>query len=167
VRPRLIATDLDGTLLGSDSMISAYSVEVLDALRAMGVHVLAVTARPPRALGPVAGHTSVICLNGALVLSEGTVTDQYPLADAVVRDLARDLRATLPGVSLALERPSGMAAQTGFETHLEPVGDEPRAPLVEDLLDGTTCKFLVRADVPDDVLGAEVRRGLGVRGHAQ
>ncbi len=122
------------------------------------------TARPPRALGPVASYATTICLNGAVVLSGGRAIEVHPLPDTIVRDLAHDLRAALPGVSLAVERPSGIAAQMEFETHLEPFGAELRAPRVEDLLDGATGKLLVRADVADDQLGAEVRRVVGERG---
>ena len=46
--PRLIATDLDGTLLRSDGTVSARSVDALRAVADAGLETVLVTARPPR-----------------------------------------------------------------------------------------------------------------------
>ena len=47
-RPRLVATDLDGTLLRSDGTISPRTSAALAALEAAGIGMVFVTARPPR-----------------------------------------------------------------------------------------------------------------------
>nr|WP_296066852.1 HAD family hydrolase [uncultured Actinoplanes sp.] len=46
--PKLIATDLDGTLVHSDDTVSAYTHEVLDRVRAAGIRVVGATGRGPR-----------------------------------------------------------------------------------------------------------------------
>lgn len=46
--PRLVATDLDGTLVRSDSTVSGYTHEVLRRVRAAGIPVVGVTGRGPR-----------------------------------------------------------------------------------------------------------------------
>ena len=46
--PKLIATDLDGTLVHSDDTVSAYTHEVLDRVRAAGIPVVGATGRGPR-----------------------------------------------------------------------------------------------------------------------
>ncbi|GAA1589436.1 HAD family hydrolase [Actinoplanes couchii] len=46
--PKLIATDLDGTLVRSDDTVSAYTHEVLDRVRAAGIRIVAATGRGPR-----------------------------------------------------------------------------------------------------------------------
>jgi Cof subfamily protein (haloacid dehalogenase superfamily) len=46
--PKLIATDLDGTLVRSDDTVSAYSHEVLDRVRAAGIPIVGATGRGPR-----------------------------------------------------------------------------------------------------------------------
>ncbi|GAA5189436.1 HAD family hydrolase [Rugosimonospora acidiphila] len=48
--PKLIATDLDGTLVRSDDTVSAYSHGVLDRVRAAGIPIVGVTGRGPRLL---------------------------------------------------------------------------------------------------------------------
>lgn len=46
--PKLIATDLDGTLVRSDDTVSAYTHEVLARVRAAGIRIVAATGRGPR-----------------------------------------------------------------------------------------------------------------------
>jgi Cof subfamily protein (haloacid dehalogenase superfamily) len=46
--PKLIATDLDGTLVRSDETVSAYTHAVLDRVRAAGIPVVGATGRGPR-----------------------------------------------------------------------------------------------------------------------
>lgn len=46
--PRLIATDLDGTLVRTDGTVSPYTLEVLDRIRAAGFPLIGVTGRGPR-----------------------------------------------------------------------------------------------------------------------
>ena len=46
--PKLIATDLDGTLVRSDDTVSAYTHEVLERVRAAGIRLVAATGRGPR-----------------------------------------------------------------------------------------------------------------------
>ena len=46
--PKLIATDLDGTLVRSDDTVSAYTHEVLARVRAAGIRIVGATGRGPR-----------------------------------------------------------------------------------------------------------------------
>ena len=46
--PKLIATDLDGTLVRNDDTVSAYTHEVLDRVRAAGIRIVGATGRGPR-----------------------------------------------------------------------------------------------------------------------
>ncbi|WP_259606841.1 MULTISPECIES: HAD family hydrolase [Microbacterium] len=50
----LIATDLDGTLLGSDGQVSPRTRAALDAARDAGIVTVPVTARQPIGLRPIA-----------------------------------------------------------------------------------------------------------------
>ena len=68
---RLVATDLDGTLLHSDGTVTDRTRRVIDELDRRGVLVVFVTGRPVRwmdALWPHVGdHGLAICSNGAVV----------------------------------------------------------------------------------------------------
>src|SRR3954464_483556 len=46
--PKLIATDLDGTLVRSDDTVSDYTHEVLGRVRAAGIRIVGATGRGPR-----------------------------------------------------------------------------------------------------------------------
>ncbi len=167
---RLVATDLDGTLLRGDGSISPRTARALRAAHEADIDVVFVTARPPRWIDAVAhavaGHGVVICLNGALVYEPGTGTvlqaDLMP--DPLVATLATDLRRAFRGVALAAERPTGFAAESGF-TSSHPVPDgSPVAPRIEDVLDGRTGKLLARcAAVQDEAFVAAVAETLGDR----
>ncbi|CAM3616945.1 Cof-type HAD-IIB family hydrolase [Streptomyces albus] len=124
--PRLIATDLDGTLLRDDKTVSARTIAALAAAEAAGIEVFFVTGRPARWMGVVSdhvhGHGLAICANGAAVV------DLHAGRRVVrVRELARRdavavvdaLRAAAPGVTFAVERTEGI--------HYEP--DYPSFPM--------------------------------------
>jgi hypothetical protein len=108
-RVRLVATDLDGTLLRRDGTVSDRARRALAAAQAAGLVVVLVTGRPPRFVRSVAagiGLTGlVICCNGALVYDLGgeTIAAHTPLAEAVARRIVARLRAAVPGVAFAVE----------------------------------------------------------------
>ena len=47
-RPKLIATDLDGTIVQHDGTISARTIAAFSKAHDLGVHIFFVTGRPPR-----------------------------------------------------------------------------------------------------------------------
>ncbi|WP_255949419.1 HAD hydrolase family protein [Streptomyces odontomachi] len=88
VPPRLIATDLDGTLLRDDKSVSQRTVAALAAAEEAGIEVFFVTGRPARWMDVVSdhvhGHGLAICGNGAAVvdLRGGQVAAVGTTADA-------------------------------------------------------------------------------------
>src|SRR5262245_36446285 len=48
--PKLVATDLDGTVVRSDETVSSHTHQVLERVRATGIPVVGVTGRGPRLL---------------------------------------------------------------------------------------------------------------------
>ena len=141
--PRLVATDLDGTLLRTDGSVSARTTAVLAALDEVGVPTVLVTARPPRWLHELAHvvgpHGLAVCGNGAFVYD---VVARHVLREegfdpAVLQQIVADLRAALPGVVFAAERSTGPWVEPDFPDPRR-VADAPtfvRAPL--DGLDDT------------------------------
>ena len=106
---RLVACDLDGTIVCPDGTISARTLAALRACEQVGIHVVFVTGRPPRWMAPVAEATGgaghAICGNGAVVidLSSGAVVEAHPLPAPVVLEVAERLRSRLPGAVFAIE----------------------------------------------------------------
>jgi len=67
-RPRLVASDLDGTLLTSEGIVSPRTRAAIDACRAVGVPVVGVTGRGPRLLDSV---RAALGGTGIAVLAQG------------------------------------------------------------------------------------------------
>lgn len=119
-RPRVVATDVDGTLLRSDGRVSAFTRDVLRAVSADGVTVVLVTARPPRwmhELGELGVHAVALCGNGAFTYDVGArrITGHRLLPTEVLGGLLADLRDGIPGIVLATEGVEGPACEVDWE----------------------------------------------------
>ena len=161
VSTRLIATDLDGTLLRSDGSVSARSIDALRAAEDAGIVVVVATGRPPRWVHPVAeqlAHTGIaICANGAVVVDLHTerVLDARPLSREVVLKVAAVIRQGVSGVAFAVETTGrGFGQEPGYHTHVDDFRNEPWVAPIEDLAADDVVKLLVRHDQmsPDDLL---------------
>src|ERR1043166_5116316 len=100
-RVRLIATDLDGTLLRDDGSVSRRSRRVMQRAQAEGVQVVLVSARHPSLLRPkaeAAGVTGLaVCSNGAIIYDpvQGSVLTTAALEPDVARGLIERLREAI------------------------------------------------------------------------
>ena len=96
---RLVATDLDGTLLRPGGDVSEFTVSTLARARAEGLPVVFVTGRPPRWLPEIVEQTDhrtlAVSANGALILDLATeeVLVTRPLDPAVIDAVVDLLRA--------------------------------------------------------------------------
>ncbi|MFK0260862.1 HAD hydrolase family protein [Streptomyces angustmyceticus] len=115
VAPRLIATDLDGTLLHDDKTVSDRTIAALAAAERAGIEVFFVTGRPARWMGVVSdhvhGHGLAICANGAAVVDlhrGGRIVEVSPLERTVALAVVDTLRSAAPGTSFAVERTGGI-----------------------------------------------------------
>jgi Cof subfamily protein (haloacid dehalogenase superfamily) len=161
---RLVASDLDGTLLRPDETVSQRTRRALAAARDAGITVVLVTGRPPRSLGPIAERIGVggiaICANGAVVwdLDNGTMVDHSPLAADLAARLVRALREAVPGVLFAVELEDGFGHETGWT---EGPAEVLEADAIE-LVSGPVTKLLVRhPTVPFDELAERARAAVG------
>lgn len=119
---QLLATDLDGTLLGSDRTISARTAAAMSAARASGIEVVWASARARHSIHELAsscGFTGMaIGANGAVVmdLSDGTPAIARTSAidsDAVEFAMNR-VRELVPGVVFATVGPTRFVAEDGY-----------------------------------------------------
>ncbi|MGW8970275.1 Cof-type HAD-IIB family hydrolase [Streptomyces platensis] len=139
VTPRLIATDLDGTLLHDDKTVSDRTIAALAAAERAGLEVFFVTGRPARWMGVVSdhvhGHGLAICANGAAVVDlhrGGRIVEVSPLERTTARQVVDALRSAAPGTSFAVERTGGIH----YEPQYPPLLLDPAAVVapVEKLL---------------------------------
>jgi Cof subfamily protein (haloacid dehalogenase superfamily) len=107
-RPRLIASDMDGTLLRGDDTVSEATVAELDRWRADGVPVVLATGRPPRwmrGIRDVLGHGTAVCCNGAVLLDleRFEIVHEEPLPTGILESLTTELRRRRPDTWFAVE----------------------------------------------------------------
>lgn len=148
---RLVASDLDGTIVRHDGTMSVRTLAALAACEARGIGVVFVTGRPLRWMPPITqatGHRGVAILgNGALVYDLGReeVVDVRALAAQTVLDAVAALRAVLPAAVFALETLAGYRREPAFMPHHEAAREALAGPL-EDLLadDPVVLKVLCR-----------------------
>ncbi len=174
---RLIASDLDGTLLRNDLSVSPRTRRALDAARAAGIHVVPVTARQPigvRRIAEDAGFGGwALCSNGALGihLQTGEVLFERHLAPEVQRSLAEAMREAVPGTVFASIREAGEGFYAqGDYADLAAETDHKRDPAtmgryaLEEVVSGPSLKFVLRHPhvSPPELLAAV--RGLGLGG---
>ncbi|MGW5848081.1 Cof-type HAD-IIB family hydrolase [Streptomyces sp. NPDC055254] len=149
--PRLIATDLDGTLLRDDKSVSPRTVAALAAAEEAGIEVFFVTGRPARWMDVVSdhvhGHGLAICANGAAVvdLHAGRKFVQVRALPRVAALAVVDaLRAAAPGTSFAVELTTGI----NYEPAYPPFFKDPAAhigtaeQLLRDETDDTAAPVL-------------------------
>jgi Cof subfamily protein (haloacid dehalogenase superfamily) len=164
---RLVATDLDGTLLHTDGSVTARTREVLNAVEELGVTVVFVTGRPVRWMDAlwehVGGHGLAIVSNGGIL---------YDVHDHAVRlartipvetglEVAKRLRDAIPGTTFAMERVQGFAKEPGFMPRVPPPTDLRVGP-AEEILDDQVVKLLARHDDAEpEEFWAEVESHVG------
>jgi Cof subfamily protein (haloacid dehalogenase superfamily) len=150
-RPRLIATDMDGTLLRSDDTVGEATLAELARWRADGVPVVPATGRPPRwmhGIRDALGSGTAVCCNGAVLLDleRLEILEETLLDPPTLRELTGELRRRMPDVWFAVEH--------GFEFRHEPVyrprwdRDVPgvREATVEELIGSPAAKLLARSE---------------------
>jgi Cof subfamily protein (haloacid dehalogenase superfamily) len=142
---RLVATDLDGTLLGHGGAVSERSVAALRAAREAGWYVVLATGRPPfmvdllmPQLGEIATHG--VMANGSVV---ATLPDQQVLRAVrfeieLATRVVEQLRRIDPQYGFALATDRGFAHELGFAERMPAPTPTPPATDVLEAAQGAT-----------------------------
>lgn len=162
-RPRLVASDLDGTLLDDSGAITERTARTWRRLWDEGIATVIVTARPPRWVDHLAritgDHGVVICANGAFVYDAAhqRILENHGLSPALTHELVTDLR-TLDGVTFSAELAGGFyreaAYHGGTPDGVPAAGPESVGPL--EAIDEPVGKLLAVSDAlaPERFLAA-------------
>ncbi|MEY9931959.1 Cof subfamily protein (haloacid dehalogenase superfamily) [Catenulispora sp. GP43] len=177
--PKVIATDLDRTLLQSGGTTSERTRAALDMAMERGAHVIAVTARPIRWLDRLKPCFSrlphVIASNGAVCydLGAGRAYDTRPFETATLPKLLSGLRAALPDARIAMETAYGLVREDGYElSTFDRDGDDagrlvvPFEDLAGAVADQPVLKLLTTDRTRDSAeMFAEASPAVGTLGH--
>lgn len=174
---RLIATDVDGTLLDSAHRLRPRTLRAFEAARAAGLEVVAVSGRQTHSIHAIVRGTTLegpaIGSNGSVGahLGTGDVYFEETLAITAQTELATRLRAAFPGLRAASVRDAGhtFVAEEGYLPLMDPGdhGQDRDAIITTDLagvVGRPSVKLVLRhptAEV-DDLYQAAV--ALGVTG---
>jgi Cof subfamily protein (haloacid dehalogenase superfamily) len=178
VRPALIASDVDGTLLDDDEKITPRTRESVLAAVDSGAHFVLATGRPPRWVHPVVDALGfapmAVCANGAVIYDPATdrIVSARTLSADALAELAEIATRVIPGAGLAVERVGNSAhdaatpqfvSSPGYEhAWLNPDNTEVS---VEDLLSAPAVKLLIRkAGARSSDMAAELAKHVGLEG---
>ena len=155
--PRLVASDVDGTLLDDDEKVSRRTRAAVTAAVQAGAQFVLATGRPPRWVQPVVDELGfapmAVCANGAVIYDPAAdrIVSARTLTAEVLGELAEIATRVIPGSGLAVERVGRSAhdaatpqfvSSPGYEhAWLNPDNTEVS---VEDLLSEPAIKLLIR-----------------------
>lgn len=107
---RLVASDIDGTLIQGDAPLSPRLFQLVGRLKAQGIPFLAASGRQYDSLrslfAPVGDDIYYLCQNGAVVLDRGEPVFTSFLAMALVRPLVEEILA-VPECEVLISFPTG------------------------------------------------------------
>ncbi len=137
--PKMIATDIDGTMIRSDGTLSPRVRKALHDAVDAGIHVVPATGRPEMVATDVIEALGLgehwVFANGAMTrnLTTNETIRGYWMDPVVAQGLVVEMRAAFPGARFAVELEFGMAYEAGFEKivpTMPPIGP------IDDILDG-------------------------------
>lgn len=180
VDARLIATDVDGTLLGSDHRISPRNLAAFAAARDAGLEVLAISGRQPYSIGAIVAGSPlegfVVGSNGSVAVDMATraVLFEELLDLDAQRSIAVAMLEHFPDAHVVSVRDAGNAyvAQHGYTGDQDPGAENALWPVahrfadLDEVLAEPSLKLVIRHPdrrvAPEHML--EVARGLAVPG---
>ena len=166
-RPRLIATDMDGTLLRGDESVSAATLAELERWRGDGVPVALATGRPPRwmrGIREVLGYGEAVCCNGAVLLdlARFEILEEDLLEAETMRRVTAELRALEPDVAFAVEYGLEFRHEPLYQPRWDLDGPGVDAAPLDEMLGAPVAKLLARHELlPRDEFVGLVERVVG------
>lgn len=149
VRPKLIATDLDGTIVNHDGRISERTISAFKSARDLGVEVFFVTGRPPRWMPEIReafGFGSAICGNGAMLydLMGDKVLEEWLIELPEQFETVTRLRKSIPEVSFAVESHNYFHREKAYIPRWDVGLDNIGVHTIEEVIKSPALKMLAR-----------------------
>lgn len=148
---RLIASDLDGTLLRTDKTISDRTVAAVAAVEAAGITMVLATGRPPRWIDDISdrlGHRGVaLCANGAVTfdLDHDRVLAHHEIPTDAAAGAVHRIRRRWPNAVFAVETVDRLGLEPGWPVNF-PVPDDTLVADAVQLVTVPPVKLLARLE---------------------
>ena len=148
-RPKLIATDLDGTIVSHEGVISQRTVDVFTRAKDLGVHIFFVTGRPPRWMSEIReafGFGAAICCNGAMLydLANDAVLEEWMISVDDQFEVVRRMRIAMPEMSFAVESNDHYQREIAYIPRWDVGLDNVGVDKIEDAISKPALKVLGR-----------------------
>ena len=148
-RPKLIATDLDGTIVSHEGVISQRTIDVFTRARDLGIHIFFVTGRPPRWMGEIReafGFGAAICCNGAMLydLINDAVLEEWLIPIDEQLEVVRRMRIAMPEMSFAVESNSHYQREIAYIPRWDIGMDNIGVEKIEEAMKRPALKILGR-----------------------
>ena len=148
-RPKLIGTDLDGTIVAHYGFISERTKFAFAAANAAGVHIYFVTGRPIRWMKEIAENFNFglgICGNGAMLydFKEEKILEEWLFSVEAQLETVKRLRELIPHVTFAVEVDQQFHREKKYVPRWDIGADNVGAEKIEELIKRPALKMLAR-----------------------
>ena len=148
-RPKLIGTDLDGTIVAHYGFISERTKIAFAAANAAGVHIYFVTGRSIRWMKEIAENFNFglgICGNGAMLydFKEEKILEEWLFSVEAQLETVKRLRELIPHVTFAVEVDQQFHREKKYVPRWDIGADNVGAEKIEELIKRPALKMLAR-----------------------
>ena len=148
-RPKLIASDLDGTIVAHYGSITQRTIDAFRKAHSLGVEIYFVTGRPPRWMPEIKeafGIGNAICGNGAMLydLHNDKVLEQWLIQPVEMQKAVDILRKTIPNVSFAVESNDHFHREKAYIPRWDIGMDDIGVDTIDSVTNRHALKLLVR-----------------------
>ena len=148
-RPKLIATDLDGTIVAHYGFISDRTKIAFAAAHAAGIHIYFITGRPIRWMKEIKDNFNFglgVCGNGALLYDfiNEKVLEEWSFSVEAQLETVKRLRQVIPPVSFATEIGEDFLREKKYVPRWDIGEDNVGVDLIEEVITAPALKMLAR-----------------------
>ena len=148
-RPKLIATDLDGTIVAHYGFISDRTKIAFTAAHAAGIHIYFITGRPIRWMKEIKDNFNFglgVCGNGALLYDfiNEKVLEEWSFSIEAQLETVKRLRQVIPLVSFATEIGEDFLREKKYVPRWDIGEDNVGVDLIEEVITAPALKMLAR-----------------------
>jgi Cof subfamily protein (haloacid dehalogenase superfamily) len=148
-RPKLIATDLDGTIVAHYGDITQRTIDAFKKAHSMGVEIFFVTGRPPRWMPEIKdafGIGNAICGNGAMLydLHNDKVLEEWLIEVDAQLETVKRLRSAIPEISFAIESHNYFHREKIYIPRWDVGLDNVGVNQIEEVITSPSLKILAR-----------------------
>jgi len=148
-RPKLIGTDLDGTIVAHYGFISERTKIAFAAAHAAGIEIYFVTGRPIRWMVEIKNNFNFglgICANGAMLYDfiKDEVLEEWLFSVEAQLETVKRLREVIPPISFATEIGANFHREKNYVPRWDIGADNVGVNKIEEAITAPALKMLAR-----------------------